>query len=631
MISFFKYVDYIHTYIEDDRDLCNCMQVCKTWRQDLMEEKIDIVKGPKVDWGKNNDKILISSCKWGHENFVSFLLKIPLVNPSALNNEPLKLSIIHDHINITHQLLNCNNVFISNIYEIIHLCIENERHKHLSLILDRYENNIKPLIENAKKCILLSLEYGSFLGLFQKFSEIYVGLFEEKFLFKVITRALEKERFKILFYLLDKFDVGGQICQSEELKILFFNKILTRKHIEKFHKNRKIIEENFGRVGDDDDFLLQKLVQSTIEVDDLENYKQFSRKKHHDVDIRFSVTTDSISIFKFLFEGVSKNLTFYQHHQYFSQALSSSSEKIVLYFLSINRTDPSFNDNYPIRITCKKGNVNILKALMKEDGVSVYCQNNKPIRSACENNHTEIVETLLNSENKKIDISVDDHYCLYQSIKNNNLKLFKILFRRDKDFDIEKCFETIFPTLASRGEIYQFLVEEMGRGRVMELVKKFRLGENFCQKIILSGRGGELLGGCDVEFLSKNISTLLDKLQLKLKRDDFCKFVKFGNELSEVVVFCQRSNIPIFEKLKPILAYLKRGNRIITLEIIFNSVDDQSLRVEIARFFIQSEMRGDVVMEECLSRNIEIFFRENRNTLPRSFTQLVRRWRGLLI
>jgi ankyrin repeat protein len=104
------------------------------------------------------------------------------------------------------------------------------------------------------------------------------------------------------------------------------------------------------------------------------------------------------------------------------QLYSLCSAGIVTFFGMFR--DLTFNRNYPLRIACNNGHIDIIGLLLDLD-VDPSDDNNFSIRVACQKGFTEIVEILL--KDARIDPTVDSNYPLRAAIAVNNLEIVKLL------------------------------------------------------------------------------------------------------------------------------------------------------------------------------------------------------------
>ena len=158
------------------------------------------------------------------------------------------------------------------------------------------------------------------------------------------------------------------------------------------------------------------------------------KKSLADKLVQSSVQFGWLDVFKFM-----SNIIDINNGQLFNLAIHNWRENIINYFLD-KGINPSINNDLLIRKACSKGEVLLLKRLLKDGRPNPTSANNDSFKEACRNGHFEIVKLLLNSD-FPIEIGVDNHFAkrlVDKSIKrlddeikmSNNPK--KITHKQDK-------------------------------------------------------------------------------------------------------------------------------------------------------------------------------------------------------
>ena len=86
-------------------------------------------------------------------------------------------------------------------------------------------------------------------------------------------------------------------------------------------------------------------------------------------------------------------------------------------------------DNYPIRIACFYGKIDIIVYLMKNWShlIDITAGNNRAIRFACENGHIKVVVYLMDNWSHLIDISAIDNYAIRFACSYGHIEIVKYL------------------------------------------------------------------------------------------------------------------------------------------------------------------------------------------------------------
>ena len=117
------------------------------------------------------------------------------------------------------------------------------------------------------------------------------------------------------------------------------------------------------------------------------------------------------------------NLAKLDKHILFGHACKYGKYQYVKTVMSI--VDPSFADNYCIKIAVTKEHLEVVNLLLNDNRVDSSVDNQCAIRTASENGHIEVVKLLLNDN--RVDPSVDNQYAIQWASNNGHIEVVKLL------------------------------------------------------------------------------------------------------------------------------------------------------------------------------------------------------------
>jgi ankyrin repeat protein len=91
------------------------------------------------------------------------------------------------------------------------------------------------------------------------------------------------------------------------------------------------------------------------------------------------------------------------------------------------RTDPTDEDNYPIRVASQFGRLQVVKLLLQDPRVDPAASNNYSIRFASYNGHLEVVKLLL--QDQRVDPTADNNYAIKNAIRNGHRGVVDLLLK----------------------------------------------------------------------------------------------------------------------------------------------------------------------------------------------------------
>ena len=91
------------------------------------------------------------------------------------------------------------------------------------------------------------------------------------------------------------------------------------------------------------------------------------------------------------------------------------------------RTDPTFSNQFMLRIACIKGRIDIMNLLLEDSRVDPSIHDNGLLKQACQNGRTKVVERLLQHPN--VDPSAGNQEPLKEAVKAGNIEIVTMLLR----------------------------------------------------------------------------------------------------------------------------------------------------------------------------------------------------------
>lgn len=317
------------------------------------------------------------------------------------------LNHFYDKSNIKNYLNSKNDIFIDRL---LNICIENNDDENVYEIIKNkniYKSNvflwsIKNKILNIYKYMLPNIKksekyISSILKTFDL--ELIQLFFNENKNIKIdenfLTDFIIKEEFDILYYLIP-------FCNKIENLIKFIC--------------------SYNRVE-----LLYYLINNDYDI-------------HYDNEyiLRYACETGNID----LLQSISKkkcNLSI--NVNYCMRIACIKGYLDILKFLTKLGCDIRFNDDY-LLILATENNHNDIVAYLLDSGLNAKCYNNECLFISCINNNTELVELFIKHD---VDIVTNFDFLFEQCVKNNNLKIIKLLIDNNFEYSLSNtlCVNTI--------------------------------------------------------------------------------------------------------------------------------------------------------------------------------------------
>jgi ankyrin repeat protein len=120
------------------------------------------------------------------------------------------------------------------------------------------------------------------------------------------------------------------------------------------------------------------------------------------------------------------------HHGYqkYKWAIEKGDSQMVYVFLQDGRIDPSFNQDFAIRVSSQLGFLSIVEMLLNDSRVNPGCKENEAIGNSCSNGFLEITKLLL--KHPKVDPSDRKNFALRFASQNGHAEIVKILLQDDR-------------------------------------------------------------------------------------------------------------------------------------------------------------------------------------------------------
>ncbi|KAJ3270361.1 hypothetical protein HDV01_007886 [Terramyces sp. JEL0728] len=148
-------------------------------------------------------------------------------------------------------------------------------------------------------------------------------------------------------------------------------------------------------------------------------------------DLILSIKYRNIQIFDYMLSKSEPNIELLLH------ATDLNQPAIVERLLPL--VDPTFDSGLSLRIACKKGYLDIVKLLVKDQRVDIHSQSNYSLCWAARKGHFEIVKLLVENG---ADPSDNDNFAIKHSCRNGHYEIVKLLLqdsRVDKHAENDYC------------------------------------------------------------------------------------------------------------------------------------------------------------------------------------------------
>jgi hypothetical protein len=127
----------------------------------------------------------------------------------------------------------------------------------------------------------------------------------------------------------------------------------------------------------------------------------------------------------------------------FGDAIRYNKIDIIKSFLKDQTFNPSFDDNYPIRLASRLNHIEIIELLLKDPRVDPTDKESISLSYAAYYNYEDLFLMLI--KDPRFDLHFDDDYCYKCAIKNENMNILNSLITHKKFLtkDINKNYEII--------------------------------------------------------------------------------------------------------------------------------------------------------------------------------------------
>lgn len=95
------------------------------------------------------------------------------------------------------------------------------------------------------------------------------------------------------------------------------------------------------------------------------------------------------------------------------------------------KIDPSYMDNKPLRVACRRGFADIVKELLNFDEVDPSACDNEALFNACEKGYTNVVRLLMSDS--RVDSTARDHYAVELTYLSGRYNILNLLIRVEEN------------------------------------------------------------------------------------------------------------------------------------------------------------------------------------------------------